>query len=57
MSFIEHFATIDDPRTNVNVKHDFLDILLLTVSAVMSDAEGRKVIKELGDEKLPWFRC
>ena len=56
MSFIEHFATIDDPRRDYNVKHDFLDILLLTVSAVISGAEGWKDIKEFGDEKLGWLR-
>ena len=56
MSFIDHFAMIEDPRSHINMKHDFLDILLLTVSAVMSGAEGWKDIKEFGDEKLAWLR-
>ena len=46
MSFIAHFSTIEDPRSHINVKHDFLDILFLTVSAVISGAEGWKDIKE-----------
>ena len=40
MSFIEHFAIVDDPRKNINVKHDLLDVLFLTVSAVISGAGG-----------------
>ena len=56
MAFIDHFATIDDPRSHINRKHDFLDSLFLTVSAVLSGAEGWKDIKEFGDEQLDWLR-
>lgn len=56
MSFIEHFSEVNDPRTHINVKHDFLDVLFLSVSAVLSGAEGWKDIKEFGDEKLEWLR-
>lgn len=56
MSFIEHFAIVDDPRKNINVKHDLLDVLFLTVSAVISGAEGWKDIEEFGLEKLEWLR-
>ena len=56
MSLMTHLATIDDPRRDINKKHDLLDILFLTVSAVMSGAEGWKDIKEFGDEKLVWLR-
>jgi len=51
MTFIDHFFTIDDPRTDINVKYDLLDILFLTVSAVLSGAEGWKDIKDFGDNK------
>ena len=56
MAFIDHFATIDDPRDPINRQHDFLDSLFLTVSAVLSGAEGWKDIKAFGDEKLDWLR-
>ena len=56
MGFIEHFATIDDPRSHINVRHECPDILFLTVGAVMSGAEGWKDIKQFGDEKLAWLR-
>ena len=56
MSLLTHLATLDDPRRDINKKHELLDILLLTVAAVMSGAEGWKDIKEFGDEKLAWLR-
>ncbi|MCY4363182.1 MAG: ISAs1 family transposase [Gammaproteobacteria bacterium] len=56
MSLLAQLATIDDPRRDINKKHALLDILFLTVSAVLSGAEGWKDIKEFGDEKLDWLR-
>ena len=56
MSLLTHLASIEDPRSDINMKHDLLDILFLTVSAVLSGAEGWKDIKEFGDEKLAWLR-
>lgn len=56
MSFIEHFGAIADPRTNINVKHELLDVLFLSVSGVLSGAEGWKDIKDFGDQKLDWLR-
>ncbi|PNM27253.1 hypothetical protein A6J66_000830 [Yersinia enterocolitica] len=50
MCFIDHFSTLDDPRRNINVKYDFLDIIFLTVCAVVSGAAGWKDIKDFGDE-------
>jgi len=38
MSFIEHFAIVDEPRKDIKVKHDLLDVLFLTISAVISGA-------------------
>lgn len=29
MFFIEHFSLIDDPRKNINVIYDFLDIFFM----------------------------
>lgn len=56
MSFIEHFSIIEDPRKDINVKHDFLDVLFLTVSAVISGAEGWQDIEDFGRDKLDWLR-
>ena len=56
MSLLTHLATIEDPRRDINKKHELLHILFLTVSAVLSGAEGWADIKEFGDEKLAWLR-
>jgi predicted transposase YbfD/YdcC len=56
MSFIEHFSIIEDPRKDINVKYDFIDILFLTVSAVVSGAEGWQNIEDFGHDKLDWLR-
>lgn len=40
MSFIDHFSIIENPRKDINVKYDSIYILFLTVSAVISGAEG-----------------
>ncbi len=56
MSFTDHFSIIEDPRKDINVKHDFLDVLFLTVSAVVSGAEGWQDIEDFGRDKLDWLR-
>ncbi len=56
MSFLTHFIDVSDPRTHINVKHDFLDVIFLTVSAVLSGAEGWHDIEVFGRDKLSWFK-
>lgn len=56
MSFLTHFSQFEDPRTHINKKHDLLDILFLTVSAILSGAEGWKGIHQFGTIKLDWLR-
>ena len=49
-SFIYHFATLEDPRVERNQRHYFMDIILLTICAVVSGAEGWEAIEEFGLE-------
>ncbi|ECV7111180.1 ISAs1 family transposase, partial [Salmonella enterica subsp. enterica serovar Florida] len=56
MCFIDHFSALDDPRKKINIRYDFLDIVFLTVCAVVSGAEGWKDIKQFDDEKIEWLR-
>lgn len=56
MTFMEQFSNVDDPRSPINRKHDFLDVLFLTVSAVVSGSEGWSDIWEFGQSKLDWLR-
>ncbi len=56
MSFLAHFADLPDPRSHINRAYDLLDIVFLTVSAVLSGAEGWKDIEKFGHKKLAWLR-
>jgi len=54
--FITHFSIIEDPRIERCKKHKLLDILFLTVSAVLSGAQGWEDIEEFGHAKLDWLK-
>ena len=56
MSFITHFESLEDKRSHINKKRDLLDVIFLTVVAILSGAEGWKDIKQFGDSKLDWLR-
>ncbi len=55
-SFIEHFSELQDPRIERKKLHALMDILVLTVCAVASGAEGWEAITEFGHAKLDWLR-
>jgi|APHig6443718053_1056840.scaffolds.fasta_scaffold70919_1 predicted transposase YbfD/YdcC len=55
-SLLEHFASLEDPRVERNQRHALLDIVLLTVCAVVSGAHGWEAIEEFGHAKLDWLR-
>ena len=47
-SILEHFSPLQDPRIERNKLHALPDILLLTVCAVVSGADGWEAIEEEG---------
>jgi hypothetical protein len=56
MSFLELCENIEDNRTDINKHYDLLDIIFLTMSAVLSGAKGWKVIHIFGVAQLEWLR-
>lgn len=56
VSLVEHFSPLQDPRIERNKLHELIDILVLTVCAVASGAEGWEAIEQFGKEKLDWLR-
>jgi len=56
MSFIDHFSVIPDPRKDINVLHNCLDILFLTVSAILCGAESWDDIEHFGKSKMSWLK-
>ncbi len=56
MSLVEHFATLEDPRIERKKLHGLVDLMVLSVCAIVSGAEGWQGIVEFGHEKLEWLR-
>ena len=56
MSFITHFEEITDGRTDINIRYDLLDVVFLTLVAILSGAEGWQDIERFGTTKLNWLR-
>jgi len=56
MSFIDYFELITDPRKDINVKHELLDVIFLTITGVVSGCEGWKDIHEFGCTKIDWLK-
>ena len=55
-SLLDHFSSLEDPRIERNKRHALLDILVLVVSAVCSNAKGWEAIEDFGHAKLDWLR-
>jgi len=53
---IEHFSSLPDHRIERNKCHALTDIIVLTICAVASGAEGWEAIEPFGKEKLEWLR-
>ncbi len=53
---VEHFSSLQDPRIERHKRHRLIDIIVLTVSAVASGADGWEAIEDFGKEKLDWLR-
>jgi hypothetical protein len=56
MSFLVHFEHIEDKRTDINKEYDLLDMVFLTMAAVLAGAKGWKAVKIFGDAQLDWLR-
>lgn len=56
MSLFKQLANITDQRSDINKKHDLIDVIFLTLSAVLSGANGWKSIQEFGEEQLDWLQ-
>lgn len=52
----ESFANVPDPRVNRRRRHLLIDIIIITVLAVMSRAEGWKDIQVWGKANEVWLR-
>ena len=54
--FISHFSSIPEPRIERCRKHELIDILFLSISAILCGADGWEEIEDFGRAKLDWLR-
>ena len=52
----ESFSRIDDPRSGHGRRHDLLDIIAITICAVICGAEGWADVELFGRSKHDWLR-
>lgn len=56
VGIIKHFSVLKDPRIERKKLHSLMDIMVLTIFAMLSGAEGWEAIEEFGHEKEEWLR-
>lgn len=56
MNIFSYLSVIQDPRKDINIKHNLFDVLFLVLAAVLSGAHGWKDIQVFGDAQLAWLR-
>lgn len=56
VSLLKHFENIDDPRKEYLIEHQLLDIIAITICAVICGAESWVEIEEYGYSKQEWLK-
>jgi predicted transposase YbfD/YdcC len=55
VSLLHHFADLTDPRSDHTKRHPLLDLIALTLCAVVSGAEGWTDVENYGRAKRDWL--
>ena len=55
-TIIEHFDALEDPRVERTKLHLLIDIVTLTICAVICGADGPVDIEQYGNEKYDWLK-
>jgi len=56
LSMVIHFGALKDPRIDRTKRHLLVDIVCLSICAVIAGAEGWEDIEEFGKQKADWLR-
>jgi hypothetical protein len=56
LSIQEHFESLPDPRIDRQKRHNLIDIISITICAVLSGAESWTHIEDFGESNQEWFR-
>ena len=53
----EHFQSLPDPRRKtMNLRHKFIDILIIAICAIICGADSWVAVEQFGKAKEDWFR-
>lgn len=52
MTLIEHLSVIKETRSDINQKHDLVDVMFLVITAIMAGAGGWQDIETYGQVSL-----
>jgi predicted transposase YbfD/YdcC len=55
-SILNHFSIITDPRRDHKKKHELIDIIAITICAVLCGADDWVSIEEFAEAKIDWFK-
>ena len=56
VTIAEHFNEIKDPRIERSKRHKLIDIITITICAVICGADGWADIEQFGNCKYKWFK-
>ena len=54
-SIFQHLEELTDPRTGWTLRHQFIDIVVIAIMAVLSGADDWNAIEAYGEAKQPWL--
>ena len=55
LSLQEIFSSIDEPRVERHKQHILIDIIILSICAVISEVEGWEAIEQFAHNKEDWL--
>lgn len=56
LGLIEHFSKLTDPRVRGRTDYPLIEIIFLTLSAVISGFDGWEAVEDFGHAKLSWLQ-
>lgn len=56
IELLKHFEDLEDPRIERTKRHRLIDIICLSVCAVIGGADGWEEIEDFGKDKLDWLK-
>ena len=56
LSIREHFESLPEPRIDRQKRHELIDIISITICAVICGAEAWTHVEEFGKARQDWFR-